>query len=247
MRTSYARSININKVPASANRTKPYYLHEELKFLSLHITPGIPIGRRSNNSQITVNSNSNASNTLITNDELGDYKSKINIEKKYRKRRGLPIQNQSLTKKTLKFELNREEGMSDNNSEGIESSSSGLQMKSPQNVQIIEDSGNQDDFAVADDEDTMDIEMNGKRESKKQQSMENSSFRSSSSLEHNNSNMGGNFDCEQPCIGFDGNISSDSTMPNQDISVHKFLTTEIKEDRSTESRLNNHIQVNSLI
>uniref|UniRef100_A0A1A9WE61 MADF domain-containing protein n=1 Tax=Glossina brevipalpis TaxID=37001 RepID=A0A1A9WE61_9MUSC len=45
IRTSYARSINVNKIPASANRTKPYYLHEELQFLSLHITPGIPISR----------------------------------------------------------------------------------------------------------------------------------------------------------------------------------------------------------
>ncbi|XP_061386440.1 uncharacterized protein LOC133321368 [Musca vetustissima] len=47
IRTSYARSINVNKVPASANRTKPYYLHEELQFLSRHITPGIPVSRRS--------------------------------------------------------------------------------------------------------------------------------------------------------------------------------------------------------
>lgn len=47
IRTSYARSINVNKIPASANRTKPYYLHEELQFLALHITPGIPVSRRS--------------------------------------------------------------------------------------------------------------------------------------------------------------------------------------------------------
>ncbi|XP_013105366.1 uncharacterized protein LOC106085599 [Stomoxys calcitrans] len=46
IRTSYARSINVNKIPASANRTKPYYLHEELQFLSRHITPGIPVSRR---------------------------------------------------------------------------------------------------------------------------------------------------------------------------------------------------------
>lgn len=36
----------MNKIPASANRTKPYYLHEELQFLSRHITPGIPVSRR---------------------------------------------------------------------------------------------------------------------------------------------------------------------------------------------------------
>ncbi|XP_037930153.1 uncharacterized protein LOC119664854, partial [Teleopsis dalmanni] len=48
IRTSFARSINVNKVPASANRTKPYYLHEELQFLAKHITPGIPVSRRSN-------------------------------------------------------------------------------------------------------------------------------------------------------------------------------------------------------
>lgn len=57
IRTSYARSINVNKVPASANRTKPYYLHEELQFLALHITPGIPVSRRSASNNYT-NSNS---------------------------------------------------------------------------------------------------------------------------------------------------------------------------------------------
>ncbi|XP_017488356.1 PREDICTED: mediator of RNA polymerase II transcription subunit 15-like [Rhagoletis zephyria] len=48
IRTSFARSINVNKVPSSANRTKPYYLHEELQFLARHITPGIPVSRRPN-------------------------------------------------------------------------------------------------------------------------------------------------------------------------------------------------------
>lgn len=48
IRTSFARSINVNKIPSSANRTKPYYLHEELQFLARHITPGIPVSRRPN-------------------------------------------------------------------------------------------------------------------------------------------------------------------------------------------------------
>ncbi|CAD7005877.1 unnamed protein product [Ceratitis capitata] len=48
IRTSFARSINVNKIPSSANRTKPYYLHEELQFLACHITPGIPVSRRPN-------------------------------------------------------------------------------------------------------------------------------------------------------------------------------------------------------
>ncbi|XP_067644201.1 ataxin-2 homolog [Eurosta solidaginis] len=48
IRTSFARSINVNKIPSSANRTKPYYLHEELQFLARHITPGIPVARRPN-------------------------------------------------------------------------------------------------------------------------------------------------------------------------------------------------------
>ncbi|XP_053956263.1 uncharacterized protein LOC128861910 [Anastrepha ludens] len=52
IRTSFARSININKVPSSANRTKPYYLHKELQFLARHITPGIPVSRRSRRSEM---------------------------------------------------------------------------------------------------------------------------------------------------------------------------------------------------
>ncbi|KAM7355496.1 uncharacterized protein ACRADG_001527 [Cochliomyia hominivorax] len=68
IRTSYARSINVNKIPASANRTKPYYLHEELQFLALHITPGIPVSRRS------ASNSYNGSNSFYTSplSEKGD-------------------------------------------------------------------------------------------------------------------------------------------------------------------------------
>ncbi|XP_030386351.1 uncharacterized protein LOC115633107 [Scaptodrosophila lebanonensis] len=52
IRSSYARSINVNRLTIH-NRITPYYLSEELKFLSRHITPGIPIPTRAQRSNQT--------------------------------------------------------------------------------------------------------------------------------------------------------------------------------------------------
>ncbi|XP_055908554.1 transcription factor Adf-1-like [Eupeodes corollae] len=42
IRTAYARSVNIYKSPSGPNRHKRYYLHDELQFLTKHLSQGLP-------------------------------------------------------------------------------------------------------------------------------------------------------------------------------------------------------------